>query len=135
MGVAPMQCLQVRSGKMGWQNFYDSISGFDYTPGYTYRLQVLETKVENPPADGSNRTYEFIRILSQKGTPASKNSHIQGTWKLVSFNGKDVVGNYTAMIESDKVSFHFCNTVFGSYSLSGNVFVAPALASTKMYCQ
>ncbi|MFZ4461245.1 MAG: DUF4377 domain-containing protein [Patescibacteria group bacterium] len=45
-----MKCMQVRQGAR-WQNFYGSISGFEYVPGYNYRLQVLVTKVSNPPAD------------------------------------------------------------------------------------
>ena len=43
VGVAPMNCLQVKRGAEptgDWQHFYSQIDGFDYEPGYLYRLLV-----------------------------------------------------------------------------------------------
>lgn len=106
--------MQIRSGLARWQNLYGNIVGFDYVSGYTYRLRVLETKVENPPADAPNRTYTLIKILSKKPTDETLlSSPLHGTWKLTSYNGKDVTGNYTANFESDRVSLKFCNTMNG----------------------
>ena len=67
VGVSPMKCMQVREDpNSSWQNFYDSIKGFDYVEGKSYKISVMVTDVENPPADASSKKYELIEILDQK---------------------------------------------------------------------
>jgi len=43
-GVRPMQCLLIQEGENmvegEWQNFYAQIDGFDYEPGFIYKLRV-----------------------------------------------------------------------------------------------
>lgn len=65
VGVAPMKCLQVREAGGKWMNFYAPIEDFDFQEGWRYRLQVEVTKIENPPADGSNLRYQLVRILDK----------------------------------------------------------------------
>lgn len=67
VGVAPQKCLQIKEGSLdgNWQNYYSSIAGFDYEPGYTYKLRILEEKVENPPADASSLKWTLISIESK----------------------------------------------------------------------
>jgi heat shock protein HslJ len=61
-GVAPMQCLRVReSTDAPWNLWYGGIDGFDFKPGKPYTLRILETKVENPPADASSIRWKLIR--------------------------------------------------------------------------
>lgn len=43
-----------------------TITGFSYEPGYKYRLRVKLTKLQNPPADGSDTQYELIQTLSKE---------------------------------------------------------------------
>lgn len=43
-----------------------TITGFSYEPGYRYRLRVKLTKLQNPPADGSDTHYELIQTLSKE---------------------------------------------------------------------
>lgn len=74
VGVAPMNCLQVRRGDDAtemWQNFYSQIQGFDYEPGYLYRLVVRETKLppDQVPADASSIRYELVTILDKSVDP------------------------------------------------------------------
>lgn len=69
-GVAPMQCLQVRKGEAeDWQLFYSSIEGFNYEPGYIYRLSVREEKLDPAlvPADASS--IRFILVEVEEKTP------------------------------------------------------------------
>ncbi|WP_428323972.1 DUF4377 domain-containing protein [Nitrosopumilus sp.] len=67
VGVGPMKCMQIREDPdSSWQNFYDSINGFDYAEGKSYKILVKVTDVENPPADASSKNYELIEILDQK---------------------------------------------------------------------
>ena len=56
VGVAPMSCLLIKRTEDGsWENFYEKISGFEYVPGYMYKIEVEveETEKENTPADKS----------------------------------------------------------------------------------
>ena len=65
VGVAPMKCLQVREVGGPWQTFYAPIQGFDFQEGWRYRLQVNESKIANPPADGSSLRYQLVRVLDK----------------------------------------------------------------------
>ena len=65
VGVAPMECLEVRqSESAAWQLFYSEIEGFDYEPGYVYRIKVREEKrdPENMPADISSIRYILVSV-------------------------------------------------------------------------
>jgi hypothetical protein len=70
VGVAPQQCLQVRSAPdQDYQLFYSDIKGFEYEPGYDYELLVQKNPVENPPADASSLKWRLIEVISK--TPAA----------------------------------------------------------------
>lgn len=67
VGVGPMKCVQIREDpSSSWKNFYDSIKGFDYVEGKSYKLLVKVTDVDNPPADASSKKHELIEILDKK---------------------------------------------------------------------
>ncbi len=44
----------------------NTIIGFNYEPGYEYKVIIKLTKITNPPADGSDTNYELIKILSKE---------------------------------------------------------------------
>jgi hypothetical protein len=74
VGVGPMSCLQIRrvsDGTDEWQYFYSQIRGFDYEPGFIYRLRVRETELppEQVPADASAILYELIEVLEKSRDP------------------------------------------------------------------
>ena len=69
MGEHPIECMRVMTedepGR--WQNLYFSeIKGFIYERGHEYELRVMRTILANPLQDASDRTYELVRILSDK---------------------------------------------------------------------
>ena len=67
MGVAPMTCMQVRHSVQGqWELFYSQIEGFNFEPGYRYRLKVKVTELENVPADASSLRYTLVEQLEKK---------------------------------------------------------------------
>lgn len=67
VGVGKQKCMQIRENEnSGWQNFYDSIKGFDYVEGKSYKISVKVSDVQNPPADTSSKNYELIEILETK---------------------------------------------------------------------
>jgi hypothetical protein len=89
VGVGPMSCLQVRretAGETEWQNFYSQIRGFDYEPGFLYRLRVRETRLppEQVPADASSIRYELIEIIEKARDPRLA---IHDIWALEDMDG------------------------------------------------
>ena len=101
-----------------------------------YRLLVLETHLDNPPADSSSISYSLIRVLNKKPIIVSEDPSFIGDWKLTSFNNTDVSsGNFTAKFTKDGFSLKLCNNINGTYSLIGNKFIAPNSMSTMMYCE
>jgi hypothetical protein len=66
-GVAPMDCLQVRSSPAEpWSLWYAGIEGFAYQPGYRYVLEVDEYRVAQPPADGSSIRWVLKRVVERR---------------------------------------------------------------------
>jgi len=64
VGVGPQKCMLVRENSdLEWNMFYDSIDGFEYQEGTEYKISVIVTKVENPPADSSFLKYTLVEIL------------------------------------------------------------------------
>lgn len=65
VGVGPMECLEVRQSESAdWQLFYSSIEGFNYEPGFLYRIKVREEKrnPEDIPADASSIRYILVSV-------------------------------------------------------------------------
>lgn len=91
VGVAPMSCLQVQregdASASDWQLFYASIDGFDYEPGYLYRLLVRETTLppEQVPADASSIRYELVEMLAKE---QDSRFAIHDIWMLERIDGE-----------------------------------------------
>lgn len=83
-GFIPQQCYQVKySLNAPWENFYDEIIGFNFEPGYIYKLIIreedkpvilMEGEEEDPDIlmdvmDVSSATYTLVRVLEK--TPMS----------------------------------------------------------------
>lgn len=49
-----------------WTYRYSGIAGFEYEWGYTYALQVRQTRIRNPPADGSSIKTTLLEVLSKE---------------------------------------------------------------------
>jgi len=67
VGVAPMQCLQVRdTPEQPWRLHYGEIIGFTQEPGIEYRLRILEDDVPNLPADASSKRWFLDLVVEQR---------------------------------------------------------------------
>lgn len=67
VGVAPMNCLQIREEKDGpWRLFYGNIVGFERQPGIEYRLRIKEDKIANPAADQASVIWYLDMVVEQK---------------------------------------------------------------------
>ncbi len=93
VGVSPMTCLQIQKSNVivykAWQNFYTKIEGFEYEPGYIYRVKVAVESL-NPktvPADASAKRYELIEVLEKEADPRLL---INDIWVLTQIEGKNI---------------------------------------------
>jgi len=69
VGVGPQKCMQIKDKEnQMWKNFYDKIEGFDFQPGFSYKLTVEVTEIENPPADASSKKYKLIEVLEKNSS-------------------------------------------------------------------
>jgi len=91
VGVGPMKCMLVQKGETieesQWQNFYSKIVGFEYEPGYIYKLKVKEEQIENAPADASSIKYTLVEVLEKK---EDKKLVLNGSWDAVKINGATI---------------------------------------------
>jgi glyoxylase-like metal-dependent hydrolase (beta-lactamase superfamily II) len=66
VGVGPQKCMLIKEDfNSNWKNFYDKIEGFEFQPGYVYKLKVKITEIKNPPSDASSLKYTLIEILEK----------------------------------------------------------------------
>ena len=89
VGVGPMQCLQIQRGDDAsgqWQFFYSQIRGFDFEPGYLYRLRVRETRLPpaQVPADASSIRYDLVEVLDKSPDPRMP---LHDIWALEAIDG------------------------------------------------
>ncbi|CAA0162151.1 conserved hypothetical protein [Tenacibaculum maritimum] len=145
-GVVPMSCLETQLGRElipnKWEFFYDEIEGFTYESGYIYKLRIsIENLNEKEiPADGSNKRYQLIEVISK--TPDAK-LRLQDVWVATRINGRDIqlkeedsrprieieVGNKNILGKGA------CNRFFGSIeTLTGKKITFSKIGATKMMC-
>jgi heat shock protein HslJ len=141
-GVGKMSCLQIKRGEdfetLRWESFYSNIEGFEYQPGYIYKIKVSENKRENVPADTSSLIYELIEIVSKE---QDKFLSITGIWLLQQINGKDVeLDPNDAVLEINSSQQKFsgkaiCNQINGSIKhVEANKITISKVISTMMMC-
>ena len=148
-GVGAMQCLKIQKSDTlnseEWKLFYSGIDGFDYQPGYIYKLKVREEKIDrkNLPADTSAIKFKLIKVLEKKQDVRLR---INDIWVIESIEGETVEKNTTNNRQKTaQIEFHIadmkvmgndgCNNFFGSIkNIDAKKLVLSALAGTKMAC-
>lgn len=48
-----------------WRALYGGIEGFEYQPGYEYRLRIKAEQLPDPPQDGSSIRYTLLEQISK----------------------------------------------------------------------
>lgn len=139
VGVAPMECLQVKySENEAWQFFYSNIEGFTYEPGYLYELRVRQEAIANPPADGSSIRWVLVEEVNKTPVTDTSSSSLNDThWTLVEFGdgtvpntGTDVTLSLSA--DGSATGNGSINRYNGSYTIEGNSLTFSPFVSTKM---
>ncbi len=144
-GVGPMKCLQYKENPAdGWKLMYQGINGFNYEPGYLYKIKVKQAKVPNPPADGSSIAYKLLKIISKNKDTAMENRLINaphGKYILASLWMDGKLTNVSAKAyemefkkDENQVYTKICNNISGQYTLDGNKIKFGPMRSTRMMC-
>lgn len=147
VGVGPMRCMLIQKGETReadqWQTFYSKIEGFDYEPGYIYKLLVKEEEREDVPADASSIKYSLIEVLEKKEDPTYA---IGGEWeafkmygsviKLPRMRGAGVLPNLTVDIHQKQISgTDGCNRYTGKITtLENHSLTFGPIAVTPRMC-
>jgi Domain of unknown function (DUF4377) len=65
-------CLLVREDPSAeWELFYDDIRGFEWEPGYEWKLRVSRGRISKPLQDQSAYTWDLIAVISKTRVAAS----------------------------------------------------------------
>ena len=134
VGVVPMQCFQIKNEENEpWSNFYQEISGFDYEPGFIYKLKVSIDTLDKAtlPADKSYLEYKLIDVLSKEKDPYLS---LHNIWAITEIMGveSDLEINIRTMsiMGSDG-----CNQYQGKIeTLSGNEIRFGPIMGTRKAC-
>lgn len=148
-GVGAGSCLKVQKGDTlnneNWQYFYSTIDGFDYQPGYIYKLIVREKKIdkEKVPADASSINFTLVKVIEKIQDMVLR---INDIWILKSIKGEGITPSQTNKRgKIPQIEFHIadmkvmgndgCNNFFGSIkSIDNKNLRFGLLAGTKMAC-
>ena len=147
VGAGPMKCMLIQKGNEAvageWQNFYTQIEGFDYRPGFIYKLLVKEEKIQNPPADASSIKYSLIKVIEKK---ADLKLNINDIWVATSISaeeielpeeqsGKKIVNLEIHLAEMRVMGSDGCNSFNGAITrFDDGILELGPIASTRMMC-
>lgn len=135
-GVAPQKCLQIKEKESdNWTYFYNDIEGFDYEEGYTYKIKVEVSEVENAPADASSLKYTLLEVIEKTKAPRSLT---KGSWMVTKVMKVDTFDrnpffSVTTSDNSIKGSTG-CNRFFGAIKTEGENIQITNVGATKMMC-
>lgn len=140
-GAGLQQCLQFRyNTKSNWQLLYGGIQGFEFVPGYEYKLNVLETKRKNPPADASSIERKLVKVISKKAVSLDMSLLHEQTFfiKLIRLDGNiKTISNdsYWIKLSDSSLQAKVCNNISGKINIGKTgSFKSAALMSTRMAC-
>ncbi len=149
VGSGPQKCLLVQKNiaisDTAWHTFYAPIEGFDFEPGYLYKISVEEEKLDanKVPADASSIKYKLVKIIEKDLDPKL---HINDIWVLTSLNGNKITPVSTnerrrnvqiefQLAERKVMGTDGCNRFTGSIKAIGEeTLLLGTLASTRMMC-
>jgi heat shock protein HslJ len=146
IGVEKRVCLQIQKGdelniNNEWNLFYSQIIGFDYQPGFIYKLNIKEDIIENPAADGSSIKYKLLEVLEKNEDTRYR---IHDIYILKSINGKEP--DFSSFNKQPNLEINItkmmiygnngCNNYAGAIkAMNRNKISFGPLRETKMMCQ
>lgn len=143
IGVGPMQCFQIKNNEdEPWTNLYQEISGFDFEPGYIYKLSVAIDTLDqaNLPADKPYLEYRLIEVLSKQTDPFLSLNDIWVVTEIHGLKDDSMISACLPNLELNTRTMSFlgsdgCNRNRGKIeTLSGNEIKFGPVMSTKKSC-
>ena len=144
-GVAPMSCLLIQEKENweadAWKMSYTKIQGFEYKPGYRYKLLVKKTNIdpELVPADGSTIKMELVEIISKEVD--TQYFLINDIWALTHIDGEVVkITDTRPSIEVNATELRLlgtgtCNSLNGRIDhLTTSELKFGPIATTRKFC-
>lgn len=148
MGVGPMTCLHVQRGETmeedRWELFYNAIQGFEFEPGYRYKLLVQADTLpkDQVPADASSIRYTLLEELEKK---VDSRLRLHDIWALTRLNGEEIHSSLAGM-ERPRLELQVapmramgtdgCNHFNGAIeTLTDSELAFGPLASTRKMCR
>ena len=144
VGVGPMQCFQIKnSEEEPWTNFYQDIAGFDFEPGYIYKLKVSIKTLDKDelPADKSSLEYRLVEVLSKQADPLLSLNDIWVITKIEGAEAKSINSEGNPILEINTRSMTIlgsdgCNNYRGKIeTLSINKISFGPIMGTKNACR
>ena len=141
-----MHCLQIQESETfkpnGWKNFYGNIEGFEFEPGYIYKISVKKEELDptTVPADASSIKYSLVKVIEKN---RDEKMRLHDIWALRAIDGNMIdVGNFQ---KHPVLEIHLndmkifgndgCNNMFGSIETLDEKNIAfGAIGGTKMAC-
>jgi heat shock protein HslJ len=144
-GVSDQQCYLIRYNPTGnWILHYQDIQGFDYEPGFSYKIKVKKEKIKNPPMDGSSLKYTLVDVVEKKDvtTDIALEDLVDKDWKLEYLKSNNIqygIENNVPTLKfstDGKVSGNGgCNNFFANFNLYGRTLTIGDIGSTRMMCE
>ena len=137
-GMTMTGCLQMRIG--GKSVFISrDIDGFDFVPGYTYRLRVLETR---GAGESTTYMYSLLKIIGKRIVPVRYDELLVWDWYMIAYNDTNILSlssiraqDLTLSFTKDRFSARICNSISGDYTLYSWILHTEHSMSTRMACQ
>lgn len=138
-GNSTSLCLQVRETTTAeWTLLESPIKGFDFEPGYSYKILVQQESGDNLESDATAIGLSLVEVESKTAVEMPK-IDLNGTkWVLVSNSGNAPLADHEITMEFQEEGrlggTGGCNSYGGDYALQGVSFVPGMMVSTMMAC-
>ena len=144
-GVAPMPCLMIQENETitegAWKNTTGRIDGFDYQPGYKYKLVVRTVKLDPETIAADRATIKRVLVKEISKEMDVEYFRIHDIWALTAIGGKTIeITSQRPSIEVNANELRLfgngtCNTINGRIDLltPTELKFGPVI-STKKFC-
>lgn len=145
-GEGESGCLQIKevtnNASQQWEKFEGNITGFDYEPGYIYKISVKKEKLDmaNVPAEVPLHKYSLLEVIEKN---LDTKLLLNDIWALKAIDEVEIdaqLFNKQLVIEINIPELKFsgndgCNSLFGSIAtLDENKLSFGSIGATKMAC-
>ena len=144
-GASDQKCYLVRKSAEGnWVLHDEEIVGFNYEPGFSYRLRIKKERIQNPTIGNTLYRYELIEVLEKRDVTEDLTLEdlVDKEWEMEYFRLDGISYGFEGKIPTMKFfddgrigGNDGCNNYFGIFKVNGRTINIGDVGSTKMFCQ